>query len=313
MNIMNRVIEISFVVLMLMICSCGQKKAKTYKKYVSVDNSYSIEVPSDVVKGDCIGEFMSFENAQDHLIISVQRIKQGRIADFIHEKGIKSSDFTYNLIQSSDTTTFFMVTRGNNMWSAYDLYMLKRIADTNYIINVNSDHLGKSDLIEIINHIYTSMTQESNQEDAAHSTKDTPATISNVYSNNYYSIQYPKGWNVVERLNEMTDVYIGSANEDFGFTIVRFETDYPLAELYAEGNENIREAGFKITEDKVVTVNGLQYYRAIHEANVLKQKVKHISYSFKNNNMFYNIKFGNTTTQAQEKLASEIVKSFHFI
>lgn len=43
------------------------------------------------------------------------------------------------------------------MWSAYDLYMLKYLDGKNYLLNVSSDILSQSEIIEIIKHIYTSM------------------------------------------------------------------------------------------------------------------------------------------------------------
>ena len=57
---------------------------------------------------------------------------------------------------------------------------------------------------------------------------------------------------------------------------------------------------------------GQKCYRAIHEVRVKGQKVKHISYTFKKGDMLYNIKFGSVTTNAQEELADEIMKSFNF-
>ncbi|MDM8146611.1 hypothetical protein QUW02_11890 [Bacteroides eggerthii] len=309
---MNRIFEIGFIIFILFLSSCEQKKEITYEKYICLDKSYSIEVPSNVVQGKCIADFMSFEDSQYNLLIRVERINESSIDEYISNKDIKDNSFTYNLFQSSDTTSYFKITRGNNMWSAYDLYMLKKIMGTNYLINVNSDYLNKSEMIEIINHIYTSMSQEVKQKEVCVSSKDTQETISSIYSNKYYSIKYPKEWNITEKLNEMTDVYIGSQTENFGFTIVRFETEYTLSEINADGNESIRQAVFRIKEEKPIILKGLKCYRAIHEVSVQNQNVKHISYTFKKDNMLYNIKFGNVTTKAQETLASEIIETFNF-
>lgn len=157
---MNRIFGIGFVIFILFLSSCKQKKEITYEKYICLDKSYSIEVPSNVVQGKCIADFMSFEDSQYNLLIRVERINESSIDEYIGNKGFRDNSFIYNLFQSSDTISFFKVTRGNNMWSAYDLYMLKKIVGTNHLINVNSDHLSKSEMIEIINHIYTSISQE---------------------------------------------------------------------------------------------------------------------------------------------------------
>ena len=110
----------------------------------------------------------------------------------------------------------------------------------------------------------------------------------------------------------MTEVYIGYQPDNFGFTIVRFETDYSLSEVNVEGNENVRQAGFRILEEKQMKVDGVKCYRVIQEITIQGQKVKHISYTFKKGDMLYNVKFGSVTTKAQETLASEIIDSFHF-
>ena len=134
--------------------------------------------------------------------------------------------------------------------------------------------------------------------------------LEKTYSTKFYSIRYPGQWIVLEHLNEMTDAYIGE--DDFGFTIVRFETDYSLDEANAEGNENIRKTGIKISEEKQLTVDGEECYRAVHEIAIPGHNVKHVSYTFKKGFMLYNIKFGDVSTKAREAVASDIIKSFRF-
>ena len=82
--------------------------------------------------------------------------------------------------------------------------------------------------------------------------------------------------------------------------------------MNAEGKENVRQAGFRILEEKQMTVDKSKCYRAVQEISIQGQKVKHISYTFKKGDMLYNIKFGSVTTKAQEMLAAEIIDSFCF-
>ena len=56
------------------------------------------------------------------------------------------------------------------------------------------------------------------------------AQLANTYSTRYYSVRYPAGWKYYEHINAITDVYVGHQAEEFGFTIVRFETGLELAE-----------------------------------------------------------------------------------
>ena len=136
--------------------------------------------------------------------------------------------------------------------------------------------------------------------------------LTNLYSTRDYSIRYPAGWQVVEHLNDMTDVYIGNQSENFGYTIVRFETDLSLAEAKKQGNSNLKQAGVKILEDKQVFLAGMKCYRDVQEIRAFGQVSKLISYTFKHGNMLYNIKFGSVSKAAHEKLAADIVASFKF-
>jgi len=308
---MNYFIEL--VLSIVIFTSCGQKKKITYSIYSSVDNTYSVEVPSDATQEGCICDFMSFKNTNSHLIITIQHINEGSIGEYIRNKHTTNNTFSYNLFLSSDTTSFYKITRGNNMWSAYDLYMLKCLDGKNYLLNVNSDVLGQSETIEIIKHIYTSMKPNGMGEGANAAIKEAEVgSLEKTYSTNFYSVKYPKGWNVIEHLDEMAEVYIGHQPENFGFTIVRFKTDCTLSEVNAEGNENLRQAGFRTLEEKQMTVDRMKCYRAVQEISIQGQKVKHISYTFMKGNILYNIKFGSVTTKKQENIAAEIIDSFHF-
>ena len=152
------------------------------------------------------------------------------------------------------------------MWSAYDLYMLKRLDGSNYLVKVSSDVIGQSEMIDMIKHIYLSMkSKDAEVENVAVVASEDEETflLGKTYSTPFYSIKYPKQWQVQEHLDEMTEVYIGYQPDNFGFTIVRFETDYTLSEVNAEGNENVRQAGIRILEEKQMKVDGAKCYRAI--------------------------------------------------
>lgn len=110
----------------------------------------------------------------------------------------------------------------------------------------------------------------------------------------------------------MTDVYIGHQAEEFGFTIVRFETDFSLAEAKAEGVSNLKQSGVKILEEKQMTVAGVKCYRIVLEIRAMGQVAKQISYTFKRGDMLYDIKFGTISKASHEKIAADIIASFRF-
>lgn len=311
---MKALLLTGLIVCSLLFFSCGQKET-SYNRVSSVDKTYSVEVPSNTVQGNSIGDLMIFENTNTHLIISIQHIDKASLAEYIRNKDFSKNSFSYNLFQSSDTTYFYKITRGNNMWSAYELYMLKRLEGKNYLITVSSDVIGQAEMINMIKHIYSSIKLKDAEENnvAVVASEDVETfPLEKTYSTQFYSIKYPKQWQVQEHLDEMTEVYIGYQPDNFGFTIVRFETDYSLSEVNAEGNENLRQEGFRIIEEKQMKVDGVKCYRVNQEITIQGQKVKHISYTFKKGDMLYNVKFGSVTTKAQESLASDIMDSFHF-
>lgn len=312
---MKRELFITFAITIVLFMSCGQRKELTYNSYTSVDSVYSVEIPSIATQGSCNTNIMSFESEESNLIIVIQRIFENSIDEYIRNKDITNNTFSYNLFLFSDTTSFYKITRGNNMWSAYDLYMLKRMDESNYLINVSSYVLGQSDMIDMIKHIYSSMKLKDGGEEGAAfvATEDARAVpLEKTYSTKFYSVKYPKQWQVMEHVDEITEVYIGYQPDNFGFTIVRFETDYSLSEINAEANKNARQTGIRILKEKQMKIDGAKCYRAIHEITIQGQKVKHISYTFKKGNMLYNVKFGSVTTDSQETLATDIIDSFHF-
>lgn len=312
---MNRTYFFIFAVFIVLLTSCEQRKELTYNSHTSVDKVYSVEIPSGATQDKCSMDMMSFLDKRSKLIIVIRRIFDQSIDEYIHNKDITNSSFTYTLFHSSDTTSYYKITRGNNMWSAYELYMLKRLGGSNYLIEVSSDVLPQSEMIDIINHIYSSIRlKDVGEKNSVATTAENVHAfpLEKTYSTRLYSIKYPKQWQVQELLDEMTEVYIGYQPDNFGFTIVRFETDYSLSEINSEGNENIRQSGFRILEEKQLKVDGVKCYMAIQEVVVQGEKVKFISYTFKKGTMLYNIKFGSITTKSQESLASNIIKSFHF-
>ncbi len=313
---MNKKLLFGAVVSSLILFSCGEKKEVTYNSHSSIDNTYSVDIPSDALPGKCIGDFMSFSNEDTHLIITINHIAEESIYDYFRQNDPTKDSFSYDLFQSSDTSYFYKVTRGNNMWSAYDLYMLKRLDGKNYLIHESSDIYGQSKMIEMINHIYSSMKKNEKEinDDVSKNTEGGQADLlEKTYSTKYYCIKYPQGWRVLEHLDAMTDVYVGNPQDNFGFTIVRFETNASLSEANAEGKENLRQAGFIIKENKQMTVNGVKCFRSIQEISIGGQKSKLISYLIKKDDMLYDVKFGSVTTKSHEILAADIIDTFHFL
>lgn len=85
----------------------------------------------------------------------------------------------------------------------------------------------------------------------------------NVYSNAFFSIYYPQNWKVVEKPDQMSDVYIGSDKEMLGFTVLHFDTDEPLDVIVKEGNSNIENMGETIASNEKIEINGYTGYKTV--------------------------------------------------
>lgn len=293
----------SLVLASLLIVSCSQSQI-SFTSYTSSDSSYVLEIPSDIPVNKCAGKIMSFKN--DQTFITIMPMPASNIEEYVANDKYKG-DFDYELIQSSDTSNFYKITKGASMFFAYQLYMLKELDSERFLISLYSIE-NKSTAVKIINHIYSSLKLKK---------EDSPKRSGNIennnriYSNKFFSVKYPNHWKYIENIDAMTDVYIGSEKENFGFTVVRFETDETLDEINNEGNESIRNSEFiKLIKEERTTVDGLRCYQTIQKVDVDGNKVKHLSYSFKKGKCFYNVKFGNVINDTQEKQAQEIINTF---
>ena len=312
---MKKIYYIVLIASIFTFISCGEAKKVIYNTYSSQNRSYTVEIPTNAKLTHNLNDFMGFIDETSMLIINIQNIGKENLNEYINNSNITNNTFTYNLIQSSDTTCFYKITRGNNMWCAYDLYMLKRINNENYIIKITSDRMGRSELEEIINHIYSSMKSIKAEEcKTKQVTENQIIPLCKLYTTNNYSIKYPEDWIVLENLDEVTEVYIGSPTGDLGFSVVRFETEYTLEEVNDEGRNNLKQTGVynTISNDEIVTIDGVKCYKAIHKISLQEQKATHISYTCKKNQTLYNIKFSSLNTPINETHVDNIINSFRF-
>ena len=297
-----------FVALGLMSCQQDRKNKVQYKEYTSPDNTYIVSVPKKVPQTQyCIGNYMSFANKNEGVIISIQYTPSNYLSDEVTK--ISKEKYSYSQIETSDTSALYQFSQG--LVTAYKYFLIKRFPDANYLISVSLLKGSKMGAKEMGSKIYASLKPCRAKKNE---TKEQKKMLyaDKVFSTSYYTIKYPKEWNVVENINEMTDAYISSQEEDFGFTIVRFETDYSVSEAHTEGKENIRQAGFRIINDRQITLAGVKCYKTLQIAMIQGKEIRHLSYLFKKGDMLYSVKFGNISNDERETLADEIIDSFRF-
>lgn len=113
------------------------------------------------------------------------------------------------------------------------------------------------------------------------------------YVNDNLSVSYPYEWTyIIEHPTDMTEVLIRSEKEDAGITIVRIETDETLetlVQMAIESNDNLHMETSK--PEKVIISDCIAYK---YETNGVlgNDSVKHIAYSLKKNDVFYNLRIG---------------------
>ena len=235
-------------------------------------------------------------------------MSENSIEQYLDKYKTKKDGFAYNTIASSDTTKFYKLKKGNVLWSAYELYMMKKIEDETFVIEVSSASIDYENLKGIIRRVYNSLNITSKE-----STQKDNVNLDKIYSNAYYTIKYSNSWRKIENFDEMTDLYVGADDESMGFTIVRFETNESLSKINKEGNENLKQVGYpglKFLENKQIKLQGLNSYKTIYEFQYNGGKRRELSYQLKKGNMFYCIRFGNVESIENQKLANDIIKSF---
>ena len=307
---MNRLFQFTLLSLFcVLITCCGNNKEEAFKDYISPDRSFSVSVPASLDKDPrSRSDFMAF--TKENVFIFVTKQSEASLDEDAIKVNPPGDKFVFDLVEETDSTKLYKYSQG--LLVIYEYYLIKKLQCGNFLITIKDNVSSKDNIVSTGLKIYSSLKDYTKVQNADAAEESRSSSLEETYSTRYYSVKYPKGWQIMEHMDEMTEVYIGYQPENFGFTIVRFETDYSLSELNAEGNENLRQAGFKILENKQMTIIGEKGYRTVLEITIQGQKVKHISYSFKKGDMLYNVKFGSVTTKAQEKLAAEIIKSFHF-
>ena len=132
-------------------------------------------------------------------------------------------------------------------------------------------------------------------------------TMTDTYSNQWYSISYPLNWITEEVNNQSMDVAIGKKNGDIVLSILHIPTDYSLPEINNMGNEDLRKAGARILSNKKKVINGRSCY--VTEIYLYQ---KQVSYTFKENGMMYNIRFTspNNWMDNNKEEINKIIQSF---
>lgn len=291
---MKQIYFILLSLLVILMTSC-KEKAISYKEFSAHDKSYTVQIPSDFSPYYAIGNALVFtreSSPNDYAIISIKQTNDGL---YSFEKSLNSDNkFKYSVYKRTDNAIFAQCVKG--LFSAVDIGMVKTINEKQYVIKL-SIQASRSLSEKIIEHIYNSMVEGIPSEIIENNnTSDSGIVLNklsdtNKYTNPYFSISYPKDWEIVTQPDEMSDVYIGAKDGSLGFAVVRFDTEYSLAEIVSEANSNSDIYGMSVTSCDNMELNGFVCNKMVNEFEFQGVSTKTIAFSLKKANTFYSIKF----------------------
>lgn len=199
----------------------------------------------------------------------------------------------------SDSVASFKYGKGLFMGKAH--YIIKDVDGFHFIVKYDGIE-GRN--LDVIKHIANSIRMRVKMP-------DTTMNEDLIYENKYFSVKYPRTWQYLEHPDAMSDVYIGLKNEQFGVIVVRFEREMNMNEINRECLNQQKALGLSVTNTKY-KIAGKDGYKTISTGNIGGLNVKFIEYSFKNSNMFFDLKFGGDAKIADmyNKEMQDIVESF---
>ena len=276
----NRIILLLTAIVFLF-SACNDEKELEYKLHMSHNKAYEVEIPTDFSMSEAIGDLLGFTQENTHSFIIIQSLGNNETISQFAKNNEGNDNFQYSVIQQSDTSLYYKVTRGTTMWCAYQLYMTKKLDGKDYVVYVSSDMLSKNKLVSIIEHVQRSLKFHSQEIEIIEGQKDDGNDSNGAFvtrNTNYYSIDYPKEWTILTNPDQMTD-------------------------LNEEGNANMRNAGAKITSNQKININGKPCYKTIFEFSLGDTEVKQVSYLFKKDETMYSVKFGNDKKAIDDNIA----------
>ena len=273
------------VLIPVMIAACsGNRPFQT--KTENLWDIFTIDIPTNMYFDTSSKNKTAIFNTTDrnaHLFVylkdsvSVDDINRMVAAD---KQWLRSHN--YNILDnvSSDSIVSFKYSQGFVMGKTH--YVVKDIDKCIHFI-VKYDGLEGRDLNDIIE-VANSIKLDSDSNFCA-------SKLMLTYDNNYYSVKYPICWQPFDHPDQMSDVYIGSNQEQFGVIIVRFYQAASLQDIKSEMMNNQRQLGLSVSsaQTKIADKSG---YKITSTGTINSQRVKFIEYIFKNDNMFYDLKFG---------------------
>ena len=287
--------HINFLCIVLFFVSCSHNSKPYYHTMEIKNTPYVVEVPTNMYtysSEDKILKLFRDESATGLCIMCTSMpVKefQDRARQEIRETEQK---FSVRIHEFSDTLIWYSFSKGRVTGnSVYSLkmspYVNSILTDEKIFIWYHGLGVNMEKARTIINSVRVNIKNTNNAE--AITKKDSFKK----YSNDNFSVSYPYEWTyIIEHPTDMTEVIIRSEKEDAGISIVRIETEETLetlVQMAIESNDNLH---LKTSEPEKVIISDCIAYKYETSGVFANDSVKHIAYSLKKNNMFYNLRIG---------------------
>lgn len=147
---------LGIALLMLCLISCSKQVSTTFETVSAKNQAYSLEIPQGYSEYRCYEDFLSYTRDDGGTIISIQKKpSQESLSEYANE--MKQDTFTYSVVSETPNTIVYQITRGTNMWRAYEFYGMKEIKGVIYVVKFSSSELTQDNMDDIFNRMMSSL------------------------------------------------------------------------------------------------------------------------------------------------------------
>ena len=287
--------HINFLCLIPFLVSCSHNSKPYYHTMEIKNTPYVVEVPTNMYTYSSEDKMLKLfrDESATGLCIMCTSMSVKEFQDKARQeiRG-KEQKYSVRVHEFSDSLIWYSFSKGRVTGNS--VYSLKKSPYVNSVLTDEKIYIWYHGLgvtmdkaNTIINSVHVNIKTANDAEYVAR--KDSLKK----YSNDNISVSYPYDWNyIIEHPTDMTEVLIRSEKEDAGMTIVRIETDEPLdalVQMAIESNDNLH---LETSKPEKVIISDCVAYKYETSGLLGNDSVKHIAYSLKKNDVFYNLRVG---------------------
>lgn len=155
---MKPTLILSIFLITLFSISCNSDKSSNvkYKKYISQDNAYEVDIPEHYDLQRYLLSNMLFVK-EPSVFLAISELENGESLQNYSKKLLNDDGFNYTLKEKTDTTCYYSVSKKNSILSSDAFFMSKKIDNHEYVIYLFSTSYSEKTIRGIIRHIHASL------------------------------------------------------------------------------------------------------------------------------------------------------------